>query len=145
MTFRALFAKDETKPELVATFPCSAGACAAKPDFLRDEGEDIVFKRRNKWGYYRWRRICRGLLRVFCSRRGEAVRTDKLAQILEEDEQTVQEQIGALTAFYNEQKRGFAIIEIDGGYQICTRPEYYTYVQAMAGMKRQQGAVGCGV
>ena len=32
---------------------------------------------------------------------GEAVRTDKLAQILEVDEQTVQYQIGALTALYN--------------------------------------------
>lgn len=83
-----------------------------------------------------------GIIESILFAAGEAVRTDKLAQILEEDEQTVLEQIGALTAFYNEQKRGFAIIEIDGGYQICTRPEYYTYVQAMAGMKRQQGLSG---
>lgn len=73
---------------------------------------------------------------------GEAVRADKLAELLEVDTATVREQVRELTAYYNEQKRGFAIIEIDGGYQICTRPEYYTYVQAMAGMKRQQGLSG---
>lgn len=73
---------------------------------------------------------------------GEAVHADKLAEILETDVKTVHEQVKALEEFYLENKRGFAVIEIDGGYQICTRPEYYTYVQAMAGMKRQQGLSG---
>lgn len=83
-----------------------------------------------------------GIIESILFAAGEAVRADKLAELLEVDTATVREQVQELTAYYNEQKRGFAIIEIDGGYQICTRPEYYTYVQAMAGMKRQQGLSG---
>ncbi len=83
-----------------------------------------------------------GIIESILFAAGEAVRADKLAELLEVDVETVREQVRELTAYYNEQKRGFAIIEIDGGYQICTRPEYYTYVQAMAGMKRQQGLSG---
>ncbi len=83
-----------------------------------------------------------GIIESILFAAGEAVRADRLAELLEVDTATVREQVQELTAYYNEQKRGFAIIEIDGGYQICTRPEYYTYVQAMAGMKRQQGLSG---
>ncbi len=83
-----------------------------------------------------------GIIESILFAAGEAVRADKLAELLEVDTATVREQVQELTAYYNQQKRGFAIIEIDGGYQICTRPEYYTYVQAMAGMKRQQGLSG---
>ena len=73
-----------------------------------------------------------GIIESILFAAGEAVRADKIAQILEVDEETVHAQVRELMTFYNEQRRGFAIIEIDGGYQICTRPEYYTYVQAMA-------------
>lgn len=70
---------------------------------------------------------------------GEAVSAQKLAEI----SQTTKEEIVAaaqkLNADYTEHKRGFALIEIDDGYQICTRPEYYTYVQAIVGARRQQG------
>lgn len=42
VTFRALFAKDETKPELVATFLALLELVRQSRIFLRDEGEDIV-------------------------------------------------------------------------------------------------------
>lgn len=83
-----------------------------------------------------------GIIESILFAAGEAVKTDKIAEIMEVDRTTAEEEIQKLIAFYNEQKRGFTVIEIDGGYQICTRPEYYTYVQAMAGMKRQQGLSG---
>ena len=70
---------------------------------------------------------------------GEAVKTDKLAEIVEEKRDVVIREMEALCAYYNELNRGFAIIEIDDGYQMCTRPSYYTYVQALAGIRRQQG------
>ena len=54
---------------------------------------------------------------------GEAVRTGKIAEIAGITPQQAKEEL----------------IKLGDYYQICTRPEYYTYVQAMAGMKRQQG------
>lgn len=70
---------------------------------------------------------------------GEAVKTDKLAEIADVKREEIIEAAKSLSAYYNDQRRGFAIIDIDDGYQICTRPEYYPYVQALAGMRRQQG------
>lgn len=70
---------------------------------------------------------------------GEAVKTEKLAEIADTDKKSVTDAMKKLADFYNEQRRGFSVIEIDDGYQICTRPEYYPYVQALAGMRRQQG------
>lgn len=70
---------------------------------------------------------------------GEAVKTDKLAEITSSTREEVTDAMCALCAYYNEERRGFAVIEIDDGYQICTRPEYYVYVQALAGLRRQQG------
>jgi len=70
---------------------------------------------------------------------GEAVGVDKLAEIAEVTERQIHDAVGAINREYTESRRGFSIIEIDGGYQICTRPEYYSYVQAIAGIKRQQG------
>ena len=70
---------------------------------------------------------------------GEALEADKLAEIIGITKKELTEHVKVLSNQYLEEKRGFMILEIDDGYQICTRPEYYTYVQAMAGMKRQQG------
>lgn len=70
---------------------------------------------------------------------GEAVRTDKLAEIAGISVAAAKAELERLGKFYTENGRGFMLIEIDDGYQICTRPEYYTYIQVLAGMKRQQG------
>ena len=80
-----------------------------------------------------------GIIESILFAAGEAVRTDKIAQIADVSVAHAKEELEKLSAYYTEQQRGFALIELDDGYQICTRPEYYTYVQAMAGMKRQQG------
>ena len=43
-----------------------------------------------------------------------------------------------LKSEYNEDKRGFNIIDIMDGYQICSRPEYYAYIQEILGEQRNQ-------
>ncbi len=80
-----------------------------------------------------------GILESVLFAAGEAVRADKLAEIANVSEAQIHEEARKLKALYDEEKRGFLILEIDDGYQICTRPEYYTYVQEMAGIRRQQG------
>lgn len=70
---------------------------------------------------------------------GEAVSVEKLSQIAQVSKEEIVAAAKQLNADYAAHRRGFMLIEIDQGYQICTRPEYYTYVQAMAGVRRQQG------
>lgn len=83
-------------------------------------------------------KLC-GILESVLFAAGEAVKCEKLAEIANVSEREVEEKICEIRQFYEDEKRGFAILEIDGGYQICTRPEYYGYVQEIAGIKRRQG------
>lgn len=69
---------------------------------------------------------------------GEPVRTSKLAMVLDTDADTVREAVDELRAEYERDKRGFNIIEILEGYQICSRPEYYTYIREILGEQRNQ-------
>ncbi len=73
---------------------------------------------------------------------GEPVRTAKLAAVMELDIDTVKNAVELLREEYNTQKRGFAIIEIDEGYQICSRPEYYGYIREILGEQRNQALSG---
>lgn len=80
-----------------------------------------------------------GILESVLFAAGEAVKTDKLAEISNVSADEVLKEINKLREFYEKNERGFSILEIDDGFQICTRPEYYSYVQEIAGIRRQQG------
>lgn len=69
---------------------------------------------------------------------GEPVKTAKLAAVLETDIETVEEAVKILKYNYDTELRGLMIIEIDGCYQLCSRPEYYAYIQEILGEQRRQ-------
>lgn len=69
---------------------------------------------------------------------GEPVKTAKLAAVLETDSETVTEAVNLLKYNYDTEGRGFRIIDIDEGYQICSRPDYYNYIQLILGEQRRQ-------
>ena len=69
---------------------------------------------------------------------GEPVKTAKLAAILEIEIEAVKEAVSLLKYDYDTNERGFMIIDIDDGYQICSRPEYYNYIQIILGDQRRQ-------
>ena len=69
---------------------------------------------------------------------GEPVKTAKLAAVLEIEIEAVEEAISLLKYDYDTNQRGFMIIDIDDGYQICSRPEYYAYIQDILGEQRRQ-------
>ena len=69
---------------------------------------------------------------------GEPVKTSKLAAVLETDIEAVEEAVRVLKYNYDAEIRGVMIIEIDGGYQLCSRPEYYSYIQEILGEQRRQ-------
>ena len=52
--------------------------------------------------------------------------------------QEVNKAVDELKKEYSENHRGFNIIDILEGYQICSRPEYYTYIQEILGEQRRQ-------
>ena len=69
---------------------------------------------------------------------GEPVKAAKLEVVLDTDVETVKRAVDELKSEYNEDKRGFNIIDIMDGYQICSRPEYYAYIQEILGEQRNQ-------
>lgn len=69
---------------------------------------------------------------------GEPVKAAKLAVVLETDVETVNNAISELKEEYNRDHRGFNIIDILEGYQICSRPEYYNHIQEILGEQRTQ-------
>ncbi len=69
---------------------------------------------------------------------GEPVKAAKLAAVLNTDIETVTEAVKLLKYSYDTEMRGVMIIDIDDGYQICSRPEYYVYIQEILGEQRRQ-------
>ena len=69
---------------------------------------------------------------------GEPVRAAKLAVVLEKTIDEVEAAVAELKEEYNNDHRGFNIIDISDGYQICSRPEYYTYIREILGEQRNQ-------
>lgn len=69
---------------------------------------------------------------------GEPVKAAKLAAVLDRSIEDVNEAVARLKEEYEKDHRGFNIIDILEGYQICSRPEYYTYIQEILGEQRQQ-------
>ncbi len=69
---------------------------------------------------------------------GEAVKTAKLAVVLNKTPDEITAAAEELKAEYDRDERGFDIIEINEGYQICSRPQYYTYIREIVGEQRNQ-------
>ncbi len=69
---------------------------------------------------------------------GEPVKAAKLAVVLDTDIDSVKRAVTELRDEYDRDKRGFNIIDILDGYQICSRPEYYAYIQEILGEQRNQ-------
>ena len=63
---------------------------------------------------------------------GESVEVERLAAALEHDEETVRTIIRSMMTRYDEEDRGVHIIELDGAFQMCTKPELYDYLVKIA-------------
>jgi len=63
---------------------------------------------------------------------GESVELEKIAGALGLDPKKTKELIDEMRNEWEEQKRGVTITELDGAYQMCTRPEIYEYLIKIA-------------
>ncbi len=56
---------------------------------------------------------------------GEAVELERLAAAIDHDEETTKKIILDMMDQYEREERGVHIIELDGSYQLCTKPSLY--------------------
>ena len=61
----------------------------------------------------------------------EPLSLERLAQITEMEEETVEELLKEIQQEYTAPHRGLLIEEVGGGYRIVTRPEYVIYVEKL--------------
>ena len=59
---------------------------------------------------------------------GDSVGLDKLADAIEEDVDATRMILESMRSRMDESERGITITEIDGAYQMCTKPEMYDYL-----------------
>lgn len=78
--------------------------------------------------------IIEGLL--FAS--GDPVSLEKLAEILELDKKTARLLLSNMTVSLQNAKRGVMLREIDGSYQLCSRPEHYEYIRKLIEPRQKQ-------
>lgn len=80
-----------------------------------------------KYGRKKYKAIIEGICFLWRIRR-----TGKIAGALGLDQKKTKELIDEMRNEWEEQKRGVTITELDGAYQMCTRPEIYEYLIKIA-------------
>ena len=63
---------------------------------------------------------------------GESVELSKIAEAIELDKLKTKKLLDELIADYTNAERGISIMELDGSYQMCTKPEMYEYLIRIA-------------
>lgn len=56
---------------------------------------------------------------------GTSVSKKQLMDVLNVDEPTLEELMEQLKTEYKKEERGIQLLELDGAYQLCTKPDYY--------------------
>ncbi len=65
--------------------------------------------------------------------KGEAISLKTISCVLDKKQEEVKVILENLISKYENEKRGIKIIEIDNTYQMCTNPEYFSYIKNMYG------------
>ncbi len=63
---------------------------------------------------------------------GESVPLEKLALAIEQSSEQTKLYLDALSEDYERDDRGISIMELDGAYQMCTKPQMYEYLIRVA-------------
>ena len=78
--------------------------------------------------------IVEGLL--FAS--GDPVSLERLSEILEVDRKTMRLILSNMAASFQNSKRGILLRELNGCYQLCTRPEHFAYISRLVEPRQKQ-------
>ena len=69
----------------------------------------------------------------------DAVSAEEIARALDVSPQAARDLALSLSEEYDNSKRGFKIIKIEDGFQICSREDYYDYIRSVTQPRRKQG------
>ncbi|MGI6669275.1 MAG: SMC-Scp complex subunit ScpB [Acetivibrionales bacterium] len=69
---------------------------------------------------------------------GDPVPVEKLSEILGLDKKTTRLILDNMAVSMQNSRRGLMIREIDGCYQLCTRPEHFEYIRKLAEPRQKQ-------
>lgn len=69
---------------------------------------------------------------------GESVELSKIAEAIELDKDQAKCLLDEMVKDYASAKRGITIMELDGSYQMCTKPEMYEYLIRIAKQPKQR-------
>lgn len=70
---------------------------------------------------------------------GDPVPLEKLAEIIERDKRTTREILAAMEYKFQHSGRGIMLREIDGAWQLCTKPELDSYISKLNVARKKQG------
>ncbi|MCI8326678.1 MAG: SMC-Scp complex subunit ScpB [Lachnospiraceae bacterium] len=68
---------------------------------------------------------------------GTSVELGKLAEVLELSQDETRELLEQMKECYEREDRGIALTELNGSYQLCTKPEMYEYLIRIAKQPKQ--------
>lgn len=77
------------------------------------------------------RHLC-GAIEALLFASGQPLSPEKIAGILNIQIEHIRTLIEDMTASMNDEKRGLTIVEVAGGYQLCTKPLFFTIVSKLA-------------
>lgn len=69
---------------------------------------------------------------------GDPLTLEKLAEILELDKKTTRLILSNMAISLQNSKRGILLRELDGAYQLCSRPEHYEYICRLVEPRQKQ-------
>jgi segregation and condensation protein B len=70
---------------------------------------------------------------------GDAVPLDKICEVIDIDKKTAKLILNTMISNYQNSRRGIMLREINGGYQLCTRPEHHEYIKRLFEPRQRQG------
>lgn len=69
---------------------------------------------------------------------GDSVEIERLAELIEEDENATREILAEMKEALDNSERGITITELDGAYQMCTKPEMYEFLIELTKTTRRE-------
>lgn len=80
----------------------------------------------------------RAIIEAILFTMGDSVELGKIAEVIELDKKTTKAMIEEMIAEWETADRGVSITELDGAYQMCTKPEMYEYLIKIAKQPKQR-------
>lgn len=78
------------------------------------------------------RQKAKAVLEAILFTMGESVEIDRLAEVIEENEQTTKEILDEMAEAYQKDDRGIQLTTLDNAVQLCTKGELYEYLIKIA-------------